>query len=200
MDTNNISDLTKLHNFFEQKKWWDNEHFSAYIYPISFNGNDSNALYPSEDEMLKLVTAELLNLKKCFFSLDFHGLDFAEQMLQGNIFYPSLTFCEAATNQFVFNDTGNIYTCWWGTSIEEFKLSSIKAIFSEQFNMNIAKWHNRKINKIEECIKCKYRFVCGGGCSYKAHLNQGTFQKGNCAPFKENIRIFLDYLIDAELI
>ena len=150
--------------------------------------------------MLKLVTAELLYLKKCFFSLDFHGLDFAEQMLQGNIFYPSLTFCEAATNQFVFNDTGNIYTCWWGTSIEEFKLSSIKAIFSEQFNMNIAKWHNRKINKIEECIKCKYRFVCGGGCSYKAHLNQGTFQKGNCAPFKENIRIFLDYLIDAELI
>ncbi|MBO6232968.1 MAG: radical SAM protein [Clostridia bacterium] len=200
VDTDNISDLTKLHHFFEMKKWWNNEHFSAYIYPISFNGNDVNALYPSEDEMLKLVTEELLNLENCCFSLDFHGLDFADQMLQGNIFYPNLTFCEAATNQFVFNDTGNIFTCWWGTSIEEFKLSDSKSIFSKEFNTNIAKWHNRKINKIEECIKCKYRFVCGGGCSYKAHLNHGSFQKGNCAPFKENINIFLDYLIDAELI
>lgn len=200
VDENNISELSRMHNFFEDMKWWENEQFSAYIYPISFNGNDKNAVYSSESEMLELVTKELLKLKECYFSLDFHGLDFADEMLKGNIFYPSLTFCEAATNQYVFNDSGKIFTCWWGTSIDEFTLDNSNNIFSNEYNENIRKWHNRKINKIKECNSCKYKFVCGGGCSYKAHLNKGNFQCGNCSPFKENIKIFLEYLIEAGII
>lgn len=78
--------------------------------------------------------------------------------------------------------------------------SNSSNIFSNEYNENIRKWHNRKINKIKECNSCKYKFVCGGGCSYKAHLNKGNFQCGNCSPFKENIKIFLEYLIEAGII
>lgn len=200
VDESNISELSKMHSFFQKMKWWKNKNFSAYIYPISFNGNDINAVYSSENKMLQLVTKELLKVKECYFYLDFHGLDFAEDMLRKNIFYPSLTFCEAATNQYVFNDSGKIFTCWWGTSIDEFILSDNNNIFSNEFNENIKKWHNRKINKIKECISCKYKFICGGGCSYKAYLNKRNFQSGNCAPFKENIKVFLEYLIRAKII
>lgn len=200
VDEGNIPELANMHHFFDKKGWWDNECFSAYIYPISFNGNDENAVYSSENEMLEMVTQELLKLDKCYFSLDFHGLDFANEMLKGEIFYPSLTFCEASTNQYVFNDTGKVFTCWWGTGIDAFTLSENNAVLTDTFMKNIGKWHDRKINVIPECITCKYRFVCGGGCSYKAHLNHNDFSRGNCAPFTANIEVFLNYLIKAGLI
>lgn len=197
VDEKNIPDLPIMHDFFQKKGWWDNDKFFSYIYPISFNGNDAEKKYMKESEVFELVTKELLTIPNCLYDLDFHGISFVNDMLNQEIFYPNLTFCEATTNQLVFDDTGKIYTCWWGTAIEDFTLGNIEEGVSEEFLKKLQRWRDRDVLKIEECIDCKYKFVCGGGCSYKAYLQHGSFKRGKCSSFSENIKVYLEYLIDA---
>ena len=197
IDDKNVAELPQMHQFFQDKGWWEDSNFFAYIYPISFNGNDLTKKYLSESEIFKLVTEQLLLIPNCLYNLDFHGVAFTDNMLNQEIFYPMLTFCEATTNQIVFDDKGNISTCWWGTSIDNFILGSLDEVKVDKFITNLTKWKNRDITKIEECITCKYKFICGGGCSYKAYLQHGNFQRGRCSTFSENIKVYLEYLIDA---
>lgn len=195
VDEKNVTELVPMHQFFDDKGWWDNDNFIAYIYPISFNGNDTEKKYLQESEILSLVTEQLLKISNCLYDLDFHGVSFINNMLNQEIFYPSLTFCEATTNQVVFDDTGKISTCWWGTSIDDFILGNTENVLSEEFLSNMQKWRNREISKMEECTNCKYKFICGGGCSYKAYLQHGDFTRGRCSTFSENIKVYLEYLI-----
>lgn len=197
VDDKNVTELPKMHKFFYDKGWWEDENFFAYVYPISFNGNDLTKKYLNESEIFKLVTEQLLLIPNCLYDLDFHGISFINSMLNQEIFYPSLTFCEATTNQIVFDDKGNISTCWWGTSIDDFILGTLNEVKSNEFLDNLKKWKNRDITKIEECITCKYKFICGGGCSYKAYLQHDNFSRGRCSTFSENIKVYFEYLIDA---
>lgn len=54
------------------------------------------------------------------------------------------------------------------------------------------------MDTIEKCKKCKYRFICGGGCVFKANLNYGTINEENCSDFYEIIEEYLKYKLDGK--
>lgn len=79
--------------------------------------------------------------------------------------------------------TGEIY--WCNERIGE--LGQIgdynKGIF---FKENYEKICKRSIYTIEECQKCKFRFICGAGCPIKIGENVKEWDKKFCGVFRNN--------------
>ena len=53
--------------------------------------------------------------------------------------------------------------------------------------------HGRNIAEITKCRTCKYKYICGGGCAYKALSANGELLTGNCAEFEAIIGAYVRY-------
>ncbi|EMT37900.1 Arylsulfatase regulator (Fe-S oxidoreductase) [Thermoanaerobacter thermohydrosulfuricus WC1] len=198
IDEQNINDLPELSEVVISKKWNNFKNFHIYLYPISFSGHNPNKIYLEECEILNKVLSIFKSMpqKNRLFGLDFHGISFIDA-LRGNETPPlKFVFCDACRNQYVFDALGYIYSCWWGAGRDEFKIGEK---FGNEYVLDdnrINKWRNRNITTISNCIKCKFKYICGGGCSYKAILRKGDLFKGNCYSFDKIIESYLRYLND----
>lgn len=130
--------------------------------------------------------------------LDFHGINFIDNIIQGNIFIPQLTFCSSSENQLVFDGNNKIYTCWWGANNNNFVIGkfSEKDCFIDDKKMNT--WRNHSVKTISKCRNCKYKFICGGGCVFKSFSHNHSLDKGNCAEFYNIIKLYLEYLYSSD--
>ena len=105
-----------------------------------------------------------------------------------------LHFCAATKNQFVFDPFGKISTCWWGLSFNQFEIGKINFkehtfIFDEK---KLNSFKNRHVNNITNCINCKYKYLCGGGCVYKVLKNgKKNITNPNCSNY---YNLFKEYL------
>lgn len=124
--------------------------------------------------------------------MDFHGINFISSVLKHNPVIPKFNFCGSNNNQYVFDCFGNIYTCWWGTNNSEFIVGDISRLDYKK----IDQWNNTYVNTIDNCKVCKYKYICGAGCSYKASLNKGSAFAGNCSDFKQIIKMYLNYVFE----
>lgn len=195
VDENNIKDLDKIIELLWSYDWPANERFSIYIYPISMSGNDLNKKYLSENNILNLVLKKLNEIpkEKRIYSLDFHGLEFINGIIEGRVFIPKFNFCSSCKNQYVFDSLGNVYTCWWGVDNPEFAIGKYNEFECQWDRDKIKKWHTHNVNNINMCKICKYKYICGGGCVFKAVDSHGKLESGNCAEFKEIIKTYLKY-------
>lgn len=96
--------------------------------------------------------------------------------------------CGACSNIIAINPEGDIYPCQ-SLMLPEFKVTNILEDNWQEILSHSKVTHqfrNIKVNDIEKCKECTYRYICGGGCpavSYKVYgdLNQ-------------HIAFFCDYL------
>lgn len=193
IDESNLNDLPELEQVILKNKWQNNPGFSSYLYPVSENGCNSNMCYAPEAELVNKVLDVLKN--KCvagIFRPRFHGLDFVDACLASRPAAPRFNFCSASKNQYVFDPSG-LYTCWWGVSNPVFSIGSHSDKGYDIDWGKAAACHGRNIAEIPKCRKCRYKYICGAGCAYKALANNGKFMTGNCAEFKAIIEAYVRY-------
>ena len=199
IDESNIDDIGKIINMVFKNNWYKyiGRTLSLYAYPISENGVCNNVCYSSE----KIILEKILNYLKCLkkyrriISVRAHGIDFIDAILHGKPIYPIINFCGATNGQIVFAPNGYVYPCWWGHNRTEDIIGSYK----NQVTFNRSRyelWNNKDIYTIEECKKCKYAFICGGGCSYKALKKNKTLYSGNCPEIYDIFKTYLQYKLD----
>lgn len=193
IDGDNLADLPVLEQAILASGWQGKPGFSAYLYPVSENGCNTDMCYAPEARLLGDVLDVLKN--KCvsgLFRPRFHGLDFVDACLASRPAAPRFNFCSASKNQYVFDPSG-VYTCWWGVSNPVFSIGSYSAKGYSLDWEKAAVCHGRNIAEIPKCRKCRYKYICGAGCAYKALANTGELLTGNCAEFEAIIGAYVRY-------
>jgi len=110
-------------------------------------------------------------------------LDYAIKVAEGETITPSKFYCDAIYGKYIIDPIGNIGIC------EE-------AVLNEnQFVGNIDKegkvaikenpWKDRTVEDMSECINCEYRYMCSGGCPWKASNCTRNYKSAMCDGFKE---------------
>lgn len=198
IDEGNIHSIPSLNEFIMNKNWMRNKLFQAYIYPISENGNDKNLCYLPEKDMLSKAIKEINKITKYkfHFTLGFHGFSFIDSLLLDTIPSPHFTFCSANTNQYVFDPSGKIYGCWRGFSNNQFDIGTVNNDNYHLDNDAVIKLRDRNVSSIADCKYCKFRFICGGGCTYKAMRKAKNLLSPHCAEFDELFKIYLRYRLN----
>lgn len=96
--------------------------------------------------------------------------------------------CGACSNIIAINPEGDIYPCQ-SLMLPEFKIANI---LDDDWRNQLAeseitqKFRNIKVNNIDECKDCSYRYICGGGCPAIAYKVYGDLN--------HHISFFCDYL------
>ncbi|MCB5249282.1 MAG: SPASM domain-containing protein [Candidatus Cloacimonadaceae bacterium] len=197
IDHDNYQEIPGLVEFVKAKKWNRNELFSMYLYPVSENGCQKEAEYESESKMLKKLVDTIVDIdpKDHFFKLAFHGVSFVDRLLKSKMPLPHTKFCAATINQYVFDPLGNVYSCWWGISDKNFKIGefSPKSEVYKIWEDSLTHWHTRDVQNIDECQRCKYKYICGAGCAYKSQSKKGYTHKSNCSDFELILKEYLGY-------
>ena len=112
--------------------------------------------------------------------------DRIEYMLRTGSFAPLRSgFCGANTNMYTIDPFGDIYPCWDVLSEKECrigKLDTEKGRFV--LNEHEAEWKGRRVDKIDDCKKCRHMLFCGGGCSAQAKVINSDINKVFCDDFE----------------
>lgn len=72
-------------------------------------------------------------------------------------------FCGVAQGQYVITCEGNILNCWWGITEDIFKIGEF---IDKDFLIDrkkVSYFRERNILSMSKCIKCKFKYICGGG-------------------------------------
>jgi len=99
--------------------------------------------------------------------------------------------CESRhKNDFVIDPVGNLYKCWEDIGIEKNIVGNLK----EPLNINDEKYLIQADPLTnDQCIKCKYLPICGGGCPVTRMREQYFGEKtDNCTIYKGNLNFFLE--------
>jgi len=168
VDKENINDLPELADILIEK-FENNSLLNPYIYLLQDGGCSGSSNIVSEqigiEEIYKLEN-ENPNMK--IFYKKFHPSSFLDSIFSNQKFYPSLRHCSASSNQYILDYKGNIYKCWHGIGNDNYSTGSFLGNF--KLNSSLEKeWKKRTVNEIEECIACKYKYICGTGCPAAEH-------------------------------
>jgi uncharacterized protein len=198
-DSENLSSISLLGEFFLERNFFSNPGFGAYLYPVTTDFRTSRR-YATEAELAEALSIEVVKspiLK--MFSWELHGLDAIYAIRAGQQLSPKLRYCGATTDQYVMDTNWNMFPCWFGTGKDGFKLGEFNPSRNEisiDDNLDRA-WRSRGPFSLEPCKSCKWALVCGSGCSFKAHLRTGSFEQPNCASFDTILKTLGPLILDS---
>lgn len=139
-----------------------------YVYLMQQEGCGGTSGVIEELEGLEILL-NMKNLEEGLNSLliEYHGRHLVESIFGAQRFHPRISVCSAMNNQFIFDFAGSIYKCWWGMGNSSYSVGTygghgLKINENEQ-----AKYHSRNVLELSKCRRCKYRYICGGGCTGK---------------------------------
>lgn len=95
--------------------------------------------------------------------------------------------CGAGIQTLAFSTKGDIYLCDQYYGDENFYLGNIFEHSVCEILGQVQKIDMRNVFEIEECMTCKWRFVCCGGCSANAYYHSGSMKSiaPHCNAYKE---------------
>jgi len=100
--------------------------------------------------------------------------------------------CGAASNIYVFDPFGTIYPCNNVVGHPEQAIGRFWPRFEWDEQMR-AKWHQRSIANIPKCLQCKYALLCGGGCLYRALVDNEDLYAPHCDDFASSFAEFVRF-------
>jgi len=173
----NIRAIEWLYEFYQIKKWWNKSNMSFEITPVTFHDRaDLINKQVTHSELASYFT-RLTDKNKGYLNFIYYGIF-------GHLFYPCKELglfefpdelgysmsvprkhgCAIGGNlSFVFTPFGNINIC------NEESLSEYSRIGSYYPKLEISnslskKWLRRDVYSVKSCSRCRYRYLCGGGC------------------------------------
>lgn len=102
--------------------------------------------------------------------------------------------CGATGSMLVFTPQKEVFTCW-----EQIHNSSKKiGVLTENgivFNQLYETWGNRHVQNLDDCSKCNYSLLCGGGCAHHAELTTGNINSKYCQDTKKIIDLVINEIV-----
>lgn len=95
----------------------------------------------------------------------YHGCKIVDAILGKKNFSPKIKICSAMQNQYIIDYNGGIYKCWWGMGNKDYLVGNLKGQNVEIDEKLVSFYLERTVLNLNKCEKCKYRYLCGGGCS-----------------------------------
>jgi uncharacterized protein len=100
------------------------------------------------------------------------------------------THCGAASNIYVFDPFGNIYPCNNVVGYPQYAIGRFWPVF-EWEERTRKQWHQRSVDNMPECLQCKYALLCGGGCLYRALVDNEDLYMPHCDNFARGFEEFV---------
>lgn len=196
VDRNNVGNIPDLGKLIIANNWVV-QGLKPYIYPVTSSGNPEYVLEDSEIDIFKKVLEVFKNDQEIgnIFKFDFHGIEYIGDILKGTRPKIRTKFCGISKGQYVISSDGTVLNCWWGLEENKFKIGKIEELNYSIDTTKIKSFSVRNTLKIKECNLCKFKYICGGGCTYKEYINKGTVNKGNCSQFDMLIEEYLRYAL-----
>jgi len=166
----NISEIADLHAIFQAQGFISNPNFnfySALIYDYlgEIKNKDSHA-----KEQQFMNRDRFINISNQYPNHHFQDegvfTKIKRAIESGKRIFLSPTYCAAFVGSYLFDPYRNIYSCWES-------LGNTRTIVGKYhngevtFNENLSNMHTYDVTKKTHCTKCKYVFLCRGGCPQK---------------------------------
>lgn len=123
---------------------------------------------------LKDETSALDNL-----DVSYHGERLVASIFDNAGFHPKVKMCAGMQNQYIFDYQGRVFKCWWGMGNDSFRVGSYSGKGVEIDQDRERPYLSRSVLSLSRCRQCKFRFLCGGGCTgrmTRSSLAQGVTQ------------------------
>ena len=187
-DNCNISDFSKLKEFFTKKGFFRHSNFRMYSAIIV----DSNIILNQDKKELGILsTKDFIQKQKERGNIAFcNGYSaiykkISNAILDRKAISLTSTFCAAQTSGYLFSPLGEIYPCWDVVGNKDYQIGQIQSDYIHWDKQRLEAWRHHDIST-SSCKYCKYALLCGGGCMAK--------KNNHCVYFQE---IFKKAVIDA---
>lgn len=118
-------------------------------------------------EKLKDENSGLKNLL-----IEYHGRKLVESIFNDGVFHPIIKTCSAMSNQFIYDQFGHVYKCWWAMGDRSRAVGFDDHGATAWDEKLLSYYQSRSVLQMNGCRVCRYRYVCGGGCTGKLTLSE----------------------------
>lgn len=122
------------------------------------------------------------------------ALDYAIRIIEGETISPSKYYCDAIFGKYIIDPDGQIGIC------EEAVLNRSQIIGNIDNNgdVNIKgnPWGSRSVEEMSDCVDCVFKYLCSGGCPWKALNCTNDYKNATCDGFKEIFEYSIIKLLD----
>lgn len=102
--------------------------------------------------------------------------------------------CGADSNLRVFAPDGTIYPCWSCVGLSKDVIGTYDETGAICWNPDIVDiWKKKMLGYKKDCIRCRYAFICGGGCIRPALSNEASANMYDCDYYNNR---FEDQLVE----
>ncbi len=197
LDSANVDHLKELATFIVASGWPEAENFHCYVSPVTDNsGVGGYERITDESLLLEKILAlhdSDPHLAKIFDIKHFRGFDYVRKLVEEKEpKMPVLYRCEAVLGMHIFDALGNVYVCLEASGSPHLAVGSYVPTFKID-EAKLEEWFKKDLVNLQACTDCRVRFICAGGCAYKAFSNPGVV---DCKPILEEMRMAWHYFRD----
>ena len=109
--------------------------------------------------------------------------------------FPKVCNCDAEGKIRFYDPDGRIYSCILSVGMEGLEVGT----YYPEYKLYDKSIMNRTVDVMDKCSKCKYRFLCGGGCALAAYNTFGDVYSSNCERFMNELHHVLPSLLRERL-
>jgi len=196
IEKRSVKSTQSMLNFCKERGWEENPNILVYLVPISLCGMEACPIvdYISLEEFVKELSSlppQFSNNKAIFNSFKFifgrpvrDVIDIFFNEKRDKIILPESIGCHACGHMFAFDPFGDIYSCILTFGKEKQKIGSY--VPELKLNKNFELWKKRTVFDLPKCVKCKYAFICAGGCPLYRNPS-GSITSLGCGQMKDRI-------------
>ena len=185
-DENNFSEFSQLKALFSKRGFDKNPHFMFYSsilreYGINKESSGGIKYIASEEkfneEHIKVYNG---NIDCQDMGIYRHFLHYLKTGKKCRLYSES---CSSQYGGFLFDPIGNIFPCLDLVGKKEFVIGR----YDKELNWTDIRnhWHSRNVGNLDNCKKCRFALLCGGGClAHVPHNEKGFFPASYCTNYK----------------
>jgi uncharacterized protein len=197
LDFGNIDYLKDLAAFILEAGWTKAENFHCYVSPVTDNSGIGGYEQITDESLLleKILALHASDpyVAKVFDIKHFRGFDYIRKLVEEKKpKMPVLYRCEAVLGMHIFDALGNIYVCLEASGMPQLAVGSYFPAFQLD-EARLEEWFIKDLVNLHTCSDCRVRFICAGGCAYKAFSKPET---ADCKPIMEEMRMAWDHFRD----
>ena len=185
-DVNNFGDVERLSTLFRELGYSENPCFSFHSSILRYyqtSGTETDIKYMDWNQFIqKHYTEDKEDIACQDFNL-YHM--FYDCLLKGKSYAMTSASCSAQYNSYIFDPSGNIYTCLETVGKEQYIVGRFLSSPIEWSKVRRF-WQDRNIATAPNCRYCKYALLCGGGCLARAKYSiRNGFGSSVCIGFSK---------------
>ncbi len=154
-----FNDLDGLKRYFDELGYSEHENFTL-ASSLLYEDIQTDSSIPNVGQFLRLHKTVDYKFECQDFGL-YHKL--LDAISRNRYFSIKSVYCSAQTGSYILDPCGDIYPCLETVGKKDLVLGRYLSNGIEWTPL-ANKWHSRNISKSSKCRRCKYSFLCGGGC------------------------------------